>query len=124
MTKHAEKPSVDQSKIAEDAAAADLLAIQAAADQDAKDQENAAVAAILAAGIEVPAAEIAAAISDLKGPDGVTLAVKGPAQGRWRIGRKFGPERVLIPASELTVAEARALADDPALMISVVQDPL
>ncbi len=41
--------------------------------------------------------------------------VTGPAKGRWRAGRHFGPEPVVIPASELTEAQARALADDPEL---------
>ena len=124
MAKPVAKPPVEQSKAVADTAGADLLAIEAAADQDAKDQQNADVAAMLATSTEVPAAEIAAATFDLKGPEGVTLVVKGPLQGRWRAGRHFGPEPVSIPAFELTVAEAQALADDTELMISVVQDPL
>lgn len=124
MAKPVAKPPVEQSKAVADTAGADLLAIQAAAGQDAKDQQNADVAAMLASSTEVPDAEIAAATFDLKVPEGVTLVIKGPAQGRWRAGRHFGPEPVSIPASELTVAQAQALVDDPALMISVVQDPL
>jgi hypothetical protein len=41
--------------------------------------------------------------------------VAGPARGRWRAGRHFGPEPVVIPAAELTEDEARALSDDPQL---------
>lgn len=51
-----------------------------------------------------------------------TVVVKGPAKGRWRIGRQFGPEPVSIPEADLTSAEKRALADDPELMVQLV-DP-
>lgn len=124
MAKTVEKPTTDQPMAVADPVAVDPLASQAASDQVAKDQQNATVAAMSAISNEVPAAEIAAAGFDLKGPEGVTLVVKGPLQGRWRAGRHFGPEPVSIPASELTVAEAQALADDTELMISVVQEPL
>jgi hypothetical protein len=53
----------------------------------------------------------------LRGPEGVVILVKGPAKGRWRIGRHFGPETVEIPASELTVAQIDALTADPELMV-------
>lgn len=51
------------------------------------------------------------------GPEGWELVVTGPAKGRWRAGRHFGPEPVVIPAAELTEDEARLIADDPLLTI-------
>lgn len=49
------------------------------------------------------------------GPEGWEVVVTGPAKGRWRAGRHFGPEPVVIPAIDLSEAEARAIADDPLL---------
>ena len=59
--------------------------------------------------------------SDRTGPEGFVVVVTGPAKGRWRIGRKFGPEPVEIPASELNEPQLRALDDDPELMMKVVK---
>jgi hypothetical protein len=56
------------------------------------------------------------------GPEGWTVRVTGPAKGRWRAGRKFGPEEVAIPASELTEREMEQLASDPELTITVTED--
>jgi hypothetical protein len=47
------------------------------------------------------------------------IRVVGPAAGRWRIGRKFGPEAVEIAAAELTEDEIAALKNDPMLLVSV-----
>lgn len=52
---------------------------------------------------------------DIGGAEGWEVVVTGPARGRWRAGRHFGPEPVVIPAAELTEDEARALSDDPQL---------
>lgn len=54
---------------------------------------------------------------DQTGPDGCYVMVKGPAAGRWRAGRFFGPEVTTIPANELTAAQMRLLLADPALMV-------
>lgn len=51
----------------------------------------------------------------LTGPEGYGVKVVGPAKGRWRIGRKFGPEAVTIPLNELTGAQMSALLADPEL---------
>lgn len=57
-------------------------------------------------------------------PEGrFTIVVRGPAQGRWRIGRKFTAEPVSIPVNELTEAQLMALRDDPALMVTVIDAP-
>jgi hypothetical protein len=56
-------------------------------------------------------------ISPLTGPEGWEIVVTGPAKGRWRLGRHFGPEPIVIPAVDLTEAQARALHDDPELTV-------
>lgn len=58
----------------------------------------------------------------LRGPEGWTVRVTGPAKGRWRAGRKFGPEVVAIPADELTPAEVRQLMADPELTVELAED--
>lgn len=50
-------------------------------------------------------------------PIPLAIRVIGPARGRWRIGRRFGPEPVDIPVDELSEEEADALAADPLLII-------
>ena len=49
------------------------------------------------------------------GPNGYGIKVQGPAKGRWRIGRHFGPEPVTIPLNELTEKQLAALQSDPEL---------
>lgn len=60
-------------------------------------------------------------------PSGVlttaTIIVRGPAKGRWRIGRHFGSEPVSIPEADLTPAQKQALAADPELMVQLVDAP-
>ena len=56
------------------------------------------------------------AIAALFGP---VLIIKGPAKGRWRAGRHFGPDIVTLPASELTQAQIEALMADPELAVLV-----
>ncbi|MFN3575372.1 MAG: hypothetical protein ACK4TJ_00070 [Tabrizicola sp.] len=53
-------------------------------------------------------------------PKAYAVEVTGPAKGRWRAGRKFGPEPVAIPATELTEAQLRALDDDPEISLKMV----
>jgi hypothetical protein len=52
-------------------------------------------------------------------PPGEVLIVTGPKKGRWRIGRRFGPEPVEIPLADLTEAQALALRDDPKLKFAL-----
>lgn len=69
------------------------------------------------------AAEAAAAPVDPKPEAKVTkpkptarvLIVKGPAKGRWRAGRHFTPEALVIPATELTEAQIEQIEADPEL---------
>lgn len=77
--------------------------------------------------VEVSAATAAASVDpkpdasvelEVRGPKGYGVKVVGPAQGRWRIGRKFGPEAIVIPAPELTEAQMEALYNDPSLICS------
>lgn len=51
-----------------------------------------------------------------KGPEGLQVTVHGPAKGRWRVGRHFTPEPVVIQASDLTGAQAKQLSEDPELV--------
>ena len=51
---------------------------------------------------------------------GFVLRVKGPAKGRWRAGRHFGPEEVEIAAAELSEEEIARLNADPELSVLVV----
>ena len=47
----------------------------------------------------------------------ITLVIKGPAAGRWRAGRHFGPEPVTLTQDDLSYADVKALIMDPALTI-------
>ncbi len=51
---------------------------------------------------------------------GIVLRVKGPAKGRWRAGRHFGPEAVDIPAEDLTEEDVQKLHGDPELTCVVI----
>lgn len=51
------------------------------------------------------------------GAAGFVIAVVGPAGGRWRAGRKFGPEPVRIDISQITEEELAAIEADPELRI-------
>ncbi len=50
--------------------------------------------------------------------DAFDIVVIGPAKGRWRIGRHFGPGETRIPLADLTEAEIDALRADPALVVA------
>jgi hypothetical protein len=67
------------------------------------------------AGEPVPASA-AAFDPTAKGPEGLRVTVNGPAKGRWRAGRHFTAEPVVINASELTGAQAKQLTEDPELV--------
>jgi hypothetical protein len=58
--------------------------------------------------------------SQKRGPEGYAVQVTGPAKGRWRIGRKFGPEPVSIPVQELTEDDLAKLEGDPELVVALV----
>ena len=47
------------------------------------------------------------------------IVVVGPRQGRWRAGRQFGQEAVVIPAEELTFDQFTMIRDDRALLVQV-----
>lgn len=53
----------------------------------------------------------------------LTVVVTGPAAGRRRIGRAFGPEPVSINATDLTEDEIAALQADPALRVEIIDAP-
>lgn len=46
------------------------------------------------------------------------VSVKGPAKGRWRIGRHFTPEAVEIPLADLDEDQIERLKADPELSCS------
>ena len=54
-------------------------------------------------------------------PSGLEVVVVGPKRGRWRAGRRFGPEETRIPVEDLSEAQKTALLDDPALIVSVAE---
>ena len=65
---------------------------------------------------DLPEPDDAEPVPPTRGPEGYALKVVGPAVGRWRAGRKFGAEPVIIPAPELTDADMDALLGDPELV--------
>lgn len=101
-----------------------------------------AVSAPASAAAEEPAAPVAttqaegASLAPANDPDGKApspdapqadasvkghvVRVIGPAKGRWRAGRKFTPEPVEIPASELTDEAMQKLFGDPELTCLVI----
>ncbi|SOC20618.1 hypothetical protein [Rhodobacter maris] len=52
-------------------------------------------------------------------PGGITVTITGPKQGRWRAGRHFSAEPVVIELDDLSEDELAALRDDPALTVAV-----
>ncbi len=53
---------------------------------------------------------------------GLVLRVSGPAKGRWRAGRHFGPDAVDIPVADLSEDEIARLKADPELIVVVVAE--
>lgn len=66
---------------------------------------------------QAPAPDVVTTKAQAKGH---VLRVVGPAKGRWRAGRKFGPEPVEIPVAELTEQDLAKLEGDPELTVSLV----
>jgi hypothetical protein len=73
-----------------------------------------------------PAVAAAGSDSDAHGEEGqvepaqpldVDVYVKGPERGRWRIGRHFTPEGVVIPAGTITHGQLGQLIADPTLTV-------
>lgn len=52
------------------------------------------------------------------------IEVVGPAAGRWRAGRRFGPEAQCFVEGELTDGELKAIQADPLLTVGVSQIPV
>ena len=51
----------------------------------------------------------------------MALEVRGPVRGRWRAGRRFGPDPVVIPLDELDEAARTAIEGDPLLSVREVE---
>lgn len=98
------------------------------------EDQKAAAAAEAASGPETPAtgnggaveAEgTAAAVPSAEAPTQTqpsqfglpVLMVKGPAKGRWRAGRFFGPEWTEVNPADLTDAQIEGLVADPELTV-------
>lgn len=43
--------------------------------------------------------------------------VKGPAKGRWRAGRHFGPEEVVLTEDDISAEQLAAIQADPELTV-------
>ena len=65
--------------------------------------------------------EVMAGAAILPEPSGLEVVVVGPKRGRWRAGRRFGPEETRIPLEELTEDDKAALIADPVLIVSVAE---
>lgn len=66
--------------------------------------------------------EDAEAIDPLAGV--VSITVVGPAGGRWRAGRRFGADPVVIDRAELSAAAFGSILADPALSVTVQSEPV
>jgi hypothetical protein len=51
------------------------------------------------------------------------LRVTGPAAGRWRAGRRFGADPVILDPAELAPAALAAILSDPALEVAEIPSP-
>ena len=51
------------------------------------------------------------------GKPGETITVRGPVDGRWRAGTKFGPIDIVVDLSTLTPAQLAAIEGDPLLSV-------
>lgn len=56
--------------------------------------------------------------TDIKTFDYNAISVTGPKKGRWRAGRHFGAEPVIIPLDEVSEDMAQKLQGDPMLSIT------
>jgi len=50
-------------------------------------------------------------------PGLAAIEVHGPARGRWRAGRHFGPEAVVLDLANLSEAELALIRADPLLVV-------
>ena len=50
-------------------------------------------------------------------PGLAVIEVHGPARGRWRAGRHFGPEAVVLDLAQLSEAELALIRADPLLVV-------
>ena len=50
-------------------------------------------------------------------PGLAVIEVHGPARGRWRAGRHFGPEAVVLELAQLSEAELALIRADPLLVV-------
>lgn len=123
------KPAPAEALKSEPPAAAPAAAIpDPAAELQAAPETTGAVSPPASAAAEATAAPVATptptpdAAQASAAVKGHVVRVIGPAKGRWRAGRKFGPEAVEIPASELTVEDLEKLMGDPELACLVVGD--
>lgn len=62
-------------------------------------------------------AEADAKASTKAGKKGSAILVKGPRQGRWRVGRKFTAEWTELDLSEISKADREAIEADPVLTV-------
>ncbi len=53
----------------------------------------------------------------MAGPKGKTIVVRGPEDGRYRGGRKFGPIETTIDLSEITAVDHAEIIADPFLSV-------
>ncbi len=51
------------------------------------------------------------------GAKGQTITVRGPEDGRWRAGLRFGPIDAVIDLSTITPAQLAAIGGDPKLSV-------
>ncbi|MGD0564539.1 MAG: HI1506-related protein [Roseiarcus sp.] len=59
----------------------------------------------------------AAAAPAMAGAKGQTITVRGPEDGRWRAGLRFGPIEVVVDLSTITPAQLAAIKADPKLSV-------
>lgn len=88
-------------------------------DQNAQGSAPASGSADVAAGAKVKAR----AATVMGKVTRATVVVKGPAKGRWRIGRHFTAEPTSIAEADLTPEQKDALANDPELTVTLVDAP-
>lgn len=88
----------------------------------AKNSSNDAAKSQASSAAKQPAQPKPAATSkDQKAPKTEKVAVVyvvGPANGRRRIGERFGPEKRALPLEGLSPKDLAALKDDPLLIVS------
>lgn len=65
-----------------------------------------------------------ALLADALGKKVWAIEVVGPAAGRWRAGRRFGPEAQRFVEGQLTDDELKAIQADPLLAVGVSEVPV